>query len=100
MLVGDVRWARTGFGSSWKLSGGSPPSAGPRKASKNRQVRRAVARRVLVSCADRSGVDEVRGGRLTHREDRGDTAQRIRNGAESSAYTGRKIEERMQTVRS
>ena len=28
MLVGEVRWATTGSGSSWKLSGGSPWSSG------------------------------------------------------------------------
>ena len=33
MLVGDVRWAMTPPGSSWKLSGGSQWSSGPTKLS-------------------------------------------------------------------
>ena len=52
MLVGEVRWATTGFGSSWKLSGGRKWSSGPTKVSKKRQVRRAVERRI---CALRAG---------------------------------------------
>jgi hypothetical protein len=42
MLVGDVRWATTGFGASWKLSGGSMWSSGVTNVSKKRQVRRAT----------------------------------------------------------
>ena len=41
MLVGEVRCATTGFGSSWKLSGGSIRSSGVTKVSKKRQVLRA-----------------------------------------------------------
>ncbi len=33
-LVGEVRWASTGLGSSWKLSGGSMLSAGVTNVSK------------------------------------------------------------------
>ena len=44
ILVGDVRWATTGFGSSWKLSGGSMLSAAVTNVSKKRQVRRAISR--------------------------------------------------------
>ena len=40
MFVGEVRWATTGVGSSWKLSGGRPWSSGPTNVSKNRHVRR------------------------------------------------------------
>ena len=54
MLVGDVRWATTGSGSSWKLSGGRAWSSGPTKVSKNRQVRRAT---------QRAGSARLRGGR-------------------------------------
>ena len=43
-MVGEVRWARTGAGSSWKLSGGSMLSLGVTKVSKKRQVRRAISR--------------------------------------------------------
>ena len=43
-LVGEVRWASAGTGSSWKLSGGSMLSAAVTKVSKNRQVRRAISR--------------------------------------------------------
>ena len=52
ILVGEVRWASTGAGSSWKLSGGSMWSAAVTKVSKNRQVRRAISRRAWASAAD------------------------------------------------
>ena len=48
-------------------------SAGPTKASKNRQVRRAVERRVRASGGDSSGVGDRRGGRLTHRATSGES---------------------------
>ena len=51
-LVGEVRWASAGAGSSWKLSGGSMWSAAVTKVSKNRQVRRAISRRAWASAAD------------------------------------------------
>ena len=49
MLVGEVREATSGTGSSWKLSGGSQLSRAVTKVSKNRQVLRAVRRR-KASC--------------------------------------------------
>ncbi len=52
MLVGDVRWATTGSGSSWKLSGGSAWSSGPTNVSKNRHVRRAMRRSAPASAAE------------------------------------------------
>ena len=52
MFVGEVRWATTGFGSSWKLSGGSAWSSDPTKVSKKRHVRRAVRRRRRSCCGD------------------------------------------------
>ena len=52
MLVGDVRWATTGCGSSWKLSGGRAWSSGPTNRSKNRHVRRAMRRSAMASAAD------------------------------------------------
>src|SRR5436190_20515701 len=89
MFVGEVRCATTGCGSSWKLSGGRPASAGPTKVSKNLQVRRAVARSVLASWGASRGVDEAPGGRLTHRAARGDSAHSSRNGAATAALPGR-----------
>ena len=89
MLVGDVRCATTGFGSSWKLSGGRKLSSGPTKVSKNRQVRRAVARRVATSCGDMVGVLDTRGGWLTHRATRGDRAHSTTNGPAIAQAPGR-----------
>ena len=65
MFVGDVRWATTGTGSSWKLSGGRPWSSGPTNVSKNRQVRRAVRRSAAVSSAVSRSAAASGAGRLT-----------------------------------
>ena len=51
MLVGEVRWATTGSGTSWKLSGGSMWSAGVTKVSKKRHVCLAIRRRVWASAS-------------------------------------------------
>ena len=67
MLVGDVRCATTGFGSSWKLSGGRKWSAGSTNVSKNRHVRRPVKRKSRVWSGDTNGIDRARTGRLIHR---------------------------------
>ena len=56
MLVGEVRCATTGLGSSWKLSGGSMWSAAVTKVSKYRQVRRATRRkRARIGSVDCAG---------------------------------------------
>ncbi len=90
MLVGDVRWATVGFGSSWKLSGGRKASSGPTKVSKKRQVRRAVERRTWRSEGERSCVVDGRGGRLTQRAASGERAQTSANGAAIAACSGRR----------
>ena len=55
MLVGEVRCAIAGFGSSWKLSGGSMWSSAVTNVSKKRQVRRAISRSACVSAAETGG---------------------------------------------
>ena len=65
MFVGEVRWATTGLGSSWKLSGGRKCSSAVTNVSKKRQVRREASRRDRTFAADSSGsVPLCRGGRL------------------------------------
>ena len=88
MLVGDVRCARTGFGSSWKLSGGRKWSSGPTNASKNRHVRRAVERRRVTSSGARGDVARARGGRLIHRATSGERPQSRTNGAAMAQLPG------------
>src|SRR5258706_12829994 len=60
MLVGEVRWATTGRGSSWKLSGGSQLSSAVTNVSKKRQLRRAAVRMICrssaVSCSGGRGT--------------------------------------------
>src|SRR5438067_13446404 len=51
MLVGDVRCAMSGCGSSSKLSGGSQLSSCPAKVSKKRHVRRAASLAARASFA-------------------------------------------------
>ena len=72
MFVGEVRWATTGVGSSWKLSGGSALSSGPTNVSKNSHVRRAVRRSVSTSAAESCSAADSGGGRLTQRATSGD----------------------------
>src|SRR6185503_8286477 len=90
MLVGEVRWATVGLGSSWKLSGGRKASSGPTNVSKKRQVRRAVERRIWRSEAVRVCAGDGRGGRLTHRAASGESAHAMANGAASGALSGRR----------
>ncbi len=80
MLVGEVRCAIAGPGSSWKLSGGSQWSASPTKVSKNAQVLRAILRRNRACASVRWAARRCR-GRLSH--------QAIPGDANQSASTGR-----------
>ena len=88
MLVGDVRCATTGLGSSWKLSGGSALSSAPTNASKNRQVRRPIRRRAATSSAESWRPAVSAGGRLIARATSGDTSQRTTNGSASHDRLG------------
>src|SRR5262249_17582156 len=88
MFVDDVRCATTGAGSSWKLSGGRPLSSGPTTVSKNRQVRRAVARSLRRSDADRGATPSVASGWLTQRATAGDKIQSATNGAAKRQCAG------------
>ena len=80
MFVGDVRWATTGAGSSWKLSGGSPWSSGPTNVSKNSQVRRAVRRSDSMSASESSSDADSVADRLTHRATTGESSHSRMNG--------------------
>ena len=80
MLVGDVRCATAGAGSSWKLSGGSQWSSGPTNVSKNRHVRRAMRRSASWSVAESRSATDSGGGRLTRRATTGDSSHRATNG--------------------
>src|SRR3954462_9834132 len=80
MLVGDVRWATTGAGSSWKLSGGSQLSAAPTNVSKNSHVRRAVRRSDSISAGDSSAEATTDTGGLPPRANKGETSHSARNG--------------------
>ena len=81
MLVGEVRCATTGLGSSWKLSGGSPWSSGATNVSKKSHVRRAIRRRVSTSSFDSSPAGDAEAGRLTQRATTGESSHRTRNGS-------------------
>ncbi len=80
ILVGEVRWASAGTGSSWKLSGGSMWSAAVTKVSKNRQVRRAISRRAWASAADTDIWPASGGGRLAQRAIAGEAIHRAASG--------------------
>ncbi len=89
MLVGEVRWATTPRGSSWKLSGGSQLSVAVTKVSKKRQVLRAQQARSRrrpsdSSCASGSRL-QPRGGRATPIDARREQPQR----AAAAAASGR-----------
>src|SRR5579862_4931801 len=90
MLVGDVRWATTGRGSSWKLSGGSIRSSAVTKVSKYRQVRRATNLNARASAGDTAGCPATRVDLLIQTATAGDAAQRIRKGAASHPLSGRR----------
>src|ERR1700685_2807762 len=81
MLVGDVRWAITGAGLSWKLSGGRQLSAAVTKVSKYRHVRRAVRRSARASASESPARVSGAGGRLIHRATAGETNQSAMKGA-------------------
>jgi len=79
MLVGDVRWATTGSGISWKLSGGSMWSAGVTKVSKKRQVRLAMRRRAWASASASGRWAPIRGDRLAQKATAGEANQATAN---------------------
>ena len=79
-LVGDVRWAISGTGSSWKLSGGSMLSPTVTKVSKNRHVRRAVRRSARASATLTGNCPAITGDRLAQRAIPGTAAQSAANG--------------------
>src|SRR6185369_13598927 len=81
ILVGDVRWAMTGLGSSWKLSGGSMLSDAVTKVSKKRQVRRAISLSDVASAPEIASVPASTGGTLTHRAIAGEISQARMKGA-------------------
>src|SRR5260221_13025921 len=81
MLVGDVRWAMTGLGSSWKLSGGSMLSAAVTKVSKKRQVRRAISRSEFTSECEIGRLPASTGATLTRRAIAGENSQARMKGA-------------------
>ena len=84
-MVGEVRCATTGAGSSWKLSGGSMWSSGVTKVSKKRQVRRAVSRKALRVGRRQRRLPATRGGRLAQRATAGEAATAAANGADSTS---------------
>src|SRR3546814_795201 len=71
MLVGEVRCATTGFGSSWKLSGGSMLSDGVTNVSKKRQVQRAISRKSRASGSETASRRAAVGDRLAHKASAG-----------------------------
>src|SRR5947207_2540507 len=81
MLVGEVRKATTGTGSSWKLSGGSQCSCSVTKVSKKRHVLRAVCRRKANCLGFNWGTTEGPMGWLIRQAIQGQANQRPRIGA-------------------
>src|SRR5437762_2788611 len=79
MLVGDVRAATVGAGSSWKLSGGSQFSSAVAKVSKKCQVLRAM-RRSRVNCSTLSSGVGCSIGKLIHDAIHGAASQRTKQG--------------------
>ena len=88
MLVGDVRRASTGSGSSWKLSGGRPPSSGFTNVSKKRHVRRATSRAVRICSGERTRLLGTCGGKLMRQANTGDSTQRRTKGAATGHALG------------
>src|SRR6266702_2559847 len=82
-LVGDVRWASAGTGSSWKLSGGSMLSAAVTKVSKNRQVRRAISRSAWASAVDTDMRPAILGDWLVQRATTGEAIHNADSGKAS-----------------
>src|SRR5579862_8773719 len=87
MLVGEVRWAITPTGCSWKLSGGSQWSSAPTKVSKNAQVLRARLRRNRVWSADSLARRRV-SGRLIHHAIAGEANHRAAMGPATANAAG------------
>ena len=88
MLVGDVRCATAGFGSSWKLSGGSMLSSAVTNVSKKPQVRRAISRSAWASSAEIGGSPDSCEGRLIQRAMAGASSHRTMNGAATGVEPG------------
>src|SRR4051812_619400 len=88
MLVGDVRWATTGAGSSWKLSGGSQLSDAPTNVSKKSHVRRAVRRSDSISPEVSWAAATTEAGVLTTRATNGDSSHSARNGTANHSVPG------------
>jgi len=78
-----------GFGSSWKLSGGSAWSSALTNVEKKRQVRRAISLSARASAADGAFVRTASHGRLLQRATAGDAAQSSRNGNAIGHAAGR-----------
>ena len=64
MLVGEVRFATTAFGTSWKLSGGNMFCSAVTKVSKKLQVWRAMMRRRCRSSTDKLSRRARRAGQV------------------------------------
>src|SRR5678815_3147886 len=90
MLVGEVRWASTGSGSSWKLSGGRWWLRSSTNVSKKRQVRRPSRREERLWLAE--STRDCRGfeGTLTSHATTGDSIQSRANGAATGQAAGLK----------
>src|SRR3546814_10598693 len=88
MLVGDVRCATTGFGSSWKLSGGSALSDGVTNVSKKRHVRRAMRRNSRASESDTEDRLVTVDDRLVHRASAGAISHSSKKGKTSGQDDG------------
>src|SRR3989442_15566688 len=80
MLVGEVRWATTGCGVSWKLSGGNPLLSAATNVVKYLHVRRATRRRIRTSPGGNATGRAAMPGTLTQRAIAGDRAQSVNNG--------------------
>src|SRR5665213_702562 len=84
MLVGDVRRATTGAGSSWKLSGGSMFSAGVTNVSKNLQVRLATMRNTVASASGMAVRPRAAGVKLDRSAISGETIHSAAKGSTSA----------------
>src|SRR5689334_12228882 len=87
MLVGDVREATSGEGSSWKLSGGSQFSLSLTKVSKKCQVLRA-ARRKNASCSPVNETGAASMARLSHQAMKGAANHARKKGAADQKNCG------------
>src|SRR4030095_8491341 len=87
MLVGEVRAATVGVGSSWKLSGGSQFSSAVTKVSKKCQVLRAVRRR-NCSCTSLNSGGDTSIGRLIGQASHGAANQATSRGRAKGRWAG------------